>query len=78
MKITRNSSLEEVITRYPDTVEVFIKHGMPCFVCGEPAWGTVGENMEKHHVKEPQKLLEELNQTADKVKKDRPGYLDVR
>ncbi len=65
MKITRESVLEEIITAYPETVQVFIRFGMPCFVCGEPAWGTVGENMDRHKVAEPQKLLEELNKAAE-------------
>jgi len=29
MKITKESVLEEVIARYPQTVEVFIRFGMP-------------------------------------------------
>lgn len=65
MKITRESVLEEIITAYPETVQVFIRFGMPCFVCGEPAWGTVGENMNRHKVADPEKLLEELNKVAE-------------
>lgn len=77
MKITKESVLEEIITAYPETVQVFIRFGMPCFVCGEPAWGTVGENMERHHVKEPKKLLEALNQATKIEQKKKPGYLDL-
>ncbi len=62
MKITEDSILEEVIANCPETVDVFIKFGMPCFVCGEPAWGTVGENIKRHNVKDPERLLEVLNQ----------------
>jgi len=65
VKITRESVLEEIITAYPETVQVFIRFGMPCFVCGEPAWGTVGENMNRHKVADPEKLLEELNKVAE-------------
>lgn len=65
MLITKGTVLEELISRYPQTVDVFIKFGMPCFVCGEPAWGTLGENMERHKVKDPEGLLEALNQVAD-------------
>ncbi|MBN2379053.1 DUF1858 domain-containing protein [candidate division WOR-3 bacterium] len=66
MQITRDSNIEEVISSYPETVEVFIRYGMPCFVCGEPAWGTVGENMERHKVTDPEGLLEELNRMAER------------
>ncbi len=64
MTITKKSVVEEVIGKYPATVDVFIRFGMPCFVCGEPAWGTVGENVERHKVKDPEKLLEALNEVA--------------
>ncbi|MBD3286137.1 DUF1858 domain-containing protein [candidate division WOR-3 bacterium] len=70
MQITRESNLEEVISAYPDTVDVFIRHGMPCFVCGEPAWGTVGENMDRHKVADPDMLLTDLNRIAERAKKD--------
>jgi hybrid cluster-associated redox disulfide protein len=63
MTITKKSVVEEVIGKYPATVDVFIRFGMLCFVCGEPAWGTVGENMERHKVKDPEKLLKALNET---------------
>lgn len=66
MKITRESVLEEIIAAYPETVQVFIRFGMPCFVCGEPAWGTVGENMDRHKVADPEKLLEELNKVTER------------
>lgn len=65
MKITRESVLEEIITAYPETVQVLIRFGMPCFVCGEPAWGTVGENMDRHKVADPEKLMEELNKVPE-------------
>lgn len=67
MLITKGTVLEELISRYPQTVDVFIKFGMPCFVCGEPAWGTLGENMERHKVKYPDKLLEVLNEEVSKA-----------
>jgi len=65
MKITRDSNLEEVVNTWSDTVDVFIRHGMPCFVCGEPAWGTVGENIDRHNVADPEKLLDELNRIVE-------------
>lgn len=65
-EITRDSIIEEVVTLWPETVEVFLRFGLPCFVCGEPAWGTVGELMGRHHVEEPEKLLRELNEAIKK------------
>ncbi len=65
-EISRESVIEEVISKYPETVEVFIAFGMPCFVCGEPAWGTVGELMDRYNIAEPEKVLQELNKASRK------------
>lgn len=65
-EISRESVIEDVISKYPETVGVFIAFGMPCFVCGEPAWGTVGELMDRYNIAEPEKVLQELNKAAKK------------
>ena len=63
-KITPEMTVEEVITRWPQTIKVMIKFGIPALVCGEPLWGTIGENAEKYGVKDIDKLIEELNKAA--------------
>jgi iron-sulfur cluster repair protein YtfE (RIC family) len=45
MKITKDSTVEEVVLRYPDAVEIFFKYGIPAIACGTPIWGTIGENI---------------------------------
>ncbi|NLI99016.1 DUF1858 domain-containing protein [bacterium] len=68
--ISKDSSIEEVITRFPDTVEVFVRFGMPCFVCGEPAWGTVAELMKRYNIEDPEKVLQALNEAAQNRSQD--------
>ncbi len=64
MIINPEDTVEDVITKYPKTVKVFMEFGIPCMVCGEPIWGTIKENAEKYNVKDIQKLLKELNRCA--------------
>ncbi len=62
--IKPDMTIEEVITRWPQTIKVMIKFGIPALVCGEPLWGTIKENAEKYGVKELDKLMDELNKAA--------------
>lgn|GEM_PF-402944 len=65
-KITPDSTIEDIVTRYPDSVDVFFKHGIPAIACGAPIWGTVKENAERYGVKDLDALLDELNAVAEK------------
>jgi iron-sulfur cluster repair protein YtfE (RIC family) len=65
MNITPESTIEEVVVRYPDTVQVFFRHGIPAISCGAPIWGTIQENAEKYGVKDLEALLKELNEIAE-------------
>ncbi len=65
MKITPDTTVEEVVVKYPDSVDIFFKHGIPAISCGAPIWGTIGENAEKYGVKDLDALLKELNELAE-------------
>ncbi len=61
-KISRENKLNEVITKYPATREVFIKHGMPKYAGRLPS-----ENLEffcRMHRVNIEQLLDELNKAA--------------
>ena len=61
-KVTKETTIEEILEKFPDTVNIFMNYGIPCLVCGEPLWGTVEEAAEKYDV-ELENLLEKLNKT---------------
>ncbi len=65
MTITPESTIEEVVVRYPDTVQIFFRHGIPAISCGAPIWGTIRENAEKYGVPDLEALLRELNDVAE-------------
>ncbi|OQX52740.1 MAG: hypothetical protein B5M53_07930 [Candidatus Cloacimonas sp. 4484_209] len=64
-EITKDTTIEEILEKYPDTVNIFMDYGIPCLVCGEPLWGTVEEAATKYKV-DLDELLNKLNQTLQK------------
>jgi hypothetical protein len=48
--VTEQSVVEELLEQHPDLNRVFIRFKLPCFVCGEPAWGTVADICKRHGV----------------------------
>jgi len=63
-KITKDMTVEEVLEKFPQMVEVFMKFNVPCLVCGEPLWGTIEEVAKKYNV-DLAELLFSLNGATD-------------
>ena len=64
-KITSDTTIEEILEKFPNTVKIFMDHGIPCLVCGEPLWGTIEEAAKKYKT-DLEKLLAELNEVIQK------------
>jgi hypothetical protein len=61
-KIIKSNKLNDIITKYPATRDVFIKHGMPKYAGRLPS-----ENLEffcRMHKVDINQLLDELNKVA--------------
>ena len=41
--ITQSTRVEDLVEQHPQAIGMFIEHGLPCVVCGEPFWGTIAE-----------------------------------
>ena len=41
--VTSETKVDEMVDEFPDTVKFLMARGLPCVVCGEPFWGTLGE-----------------------------------
>jgi len=67
--IKEEMKIEDVLEEYPQTAGVFTEFGLPCFVCGEPAWGTIGELASRYKV-DVEKLLSALNRSAKEPSRD--------
>ncbi|KAF5076878.1 hypothetical protein DSECCO2_156240 [anaerobic digester metagenome] len=41
--ITKDITIEELVDRIPESVQLLSKRGIICILCGEPVWGTLDE-----------------------------------
>ncbi len=64
-KITADTHIDQILSRYPTLSRIFIEYGLPCLVCGEPFWGTV-KQLGKQHNMSVCKLIEKLNEEKEK------------
>ena len=64
-KITKDMILGEVVNKYPQTVDVFLKHGLPCAICHIAFHETIEEGAKSHGIK-LEKLLKDLNKSIKK------------
>jgi len=66
-KITKNMPLAKVISKYPQTAEIFMKNGLHCIGCGIAAFETIEQGAKAHGIK-TDKLLKELNNSIKNAK----------
>jgi len=64
-KITKDMILAEVVNKYPQTVDVFLKHGLPCAMCHIAFHETIEQGATSHGIN-VKKLVEELNKAIKK------------
>ena len=62
-KIQAKMKLGAIVQKYPETVEIFFKYGLPCASCHIASFETLEEGAVGHGIKGKKldKLLEELN-----------------
>jgi hypothetical protein len=41
--VRRDTPVEDLLVSVPNVVRYLIERGLPCLVCGEPAWGSFEE-----------------------------------
>ncbi len=61
MEIDKDSVIEDVLREYPECIDVFEGHGMPCRTCMMVSIGTVGDGAVMHDV-DLDTLLRELRE----------------
>jgi len=67
-EITKDMPLSEVVAKHPETIEVFLDHGMGCFGCGAAQFETVEQGAQAHSI-DVDKLISELNKKIKEKKK---------
>ena len=69
MTITKDMKIEEVVTQYPESTMVFMKHGLHCVGCHVSALETVEEGANVHGIN-VDALVEDLNKVISSRKKE--------
>ena len=68
MTITKENTIEEVVTNYPESVMVFTKHGLHCVGCHVSAFESIEEGAMAHGI-DVDALVADLNKIAQPKKK---------
>ncbi len=68
MTITKDNTIEDVVTKYPESVMVFMKHGLHCVGCHVSAFESIEEGAMAHGIN-VDALVEDLNKVAESRKK---------
>jgi hybrid cluster-associated redox disulfide protein len=59
-KINKEMSIGEVVQTYPQTIEVFLKHGLMCFGCAIARFENIEQGATAHGIN-VQALIKDLN-----------------
>lgn len=65
MSITKDNTIEEVVTKYPETMMVFMKHGLHCVGCHVSAFESIEEGAMAHGINVDD-LVSDLNKVTSK------------
>lgn len=65
--ITKNTAIGDVVAKYPQTVDVFAKHGLHCIGCAIASFESVEQGARSHGI-DVNKLLKDLNKAAKEKK----------
>ncbi len=69
--ITRDMPIGAVVKEHPETVPVFLKHGLHCIGCHVAAFESVAEGAQAHGI-DVEPLMAELNEAVNEAAKT-PG-----
>ena len=69
MVITKDMPIGDVVKAHPETVPVFMQHGLHCIGCAVAAFESIGEGAAAHGI-DVDALIADLNKAADAEKVD--------
>ncbi|MBU3967339.1 MAG: DUF1858 domain-containing protein [Euryarchaeota archaeon] len=67
MSITKDNTIEEIVTNHPETMMVFMKHGLHCVGCHVAAFESIEQGAMAHGIK-VDALLDDLNKVVSSKK----------
>jgi hybrid cluster-associated redox disulfide protein len=72
MTIKKEDTIEQVVTKYPETTMVFMKHGLHCVGCHVSAFESIEEGGAAHGIN-VEALVAELNRVVEGRKQKTSG-----
>lgn len=60
MKITKEMSIADIVKNHPQTIDIFMKHGMGCLGCAAARFENLAQGAMAHGI-DPDKLVADLN-----------------
>ena len=69
-KITKDTTLGELLAKYPETASSMLKRGLHCVGCHVAAWETVEQGAKSHGMDDKQiaEMIEEMNKLINEKK----------
>lgn len=64
-KITKEMPIGKIVEEHPETVEVFMEHGLHCVGCAAAHFENLAQGCEAHGL-DVNKLVEDLNKAIEK------------
>ncbi len=66
-KITKDMTLGEVITKFPQTANIMLKYGLHCVGCHVAAWETIEQGAKGHGLTDAQveTMVSEMNSAVE-------------
>ena len=68
MKITKDMSIQEVVEKFPQSIQVFMMHGLGCVGCAIANFENIEQGATAHGI-DVDKLLSDLNQAVEDTSK---------
>ncbi|MCF7740415.1 MAG: DUF1858 domain-containing protein [Candidatus Marinimicrobia bacterium] len=64
--IGKEMPLEEIVEKYPNLIKPLREYGIVCVQCGEPVWGTIGEQMDEKSLDNQDEIIDNINKLIEK------------
>ena len=68
--ISKDDKIGEVVRKYPETIQVFLKHGLHCVGCGAAFFESIEQGATAHSI-HLQELLKDLNNAVKNNKQEK-------
>lgn len=69
-KITKDMAIGDVVYKHPETIEVFMNHGLHCVGCAVAQFENIEQGCKAHGI-DADELVKDLNDALEKTEKQK-------